>query len=118
MSNSAADKGIIVYKKTLSTQAKQAIAKAEADGKTIQIFQENDLLVNILEHTLVPEHILLTKEQKAQLLDKYKLKEGQLPRMHKTDPVAKFLGLGRGDVVKIIRPSETSGRYVTYRLVV
>jgi DNA-directed RNA polymerase subunit H len=72
----------------------------------------------ILDHELVPKHILLTKEEKKQLLKQLKIRPEQLPWIRASDPVAKLIGAKPGDIVKIIRKSPTAGETVAYRFVV
>lgn len=109
--------GIMVTHVPLSPAARKSLAGVENLTK-IECFLEDDLLVNITHHELVPKHVLLSREEKIALLKRYRLKETQLPRILQKDPVARYLGLKRGHVVKIIRNSETAGRYASYRLCV
>ncbi len=109
--------GILVTNVNI-TPAALKIIPAVASETRIECFVEQDLLVNITHHELVPKHVLLSKEERAKLLQRYRLKDTQLPRIQVGDPVARYLGLRRGQVVKIIRTSETAGRYASYRLCV
>ena len=109
--------GIIVVLNELTSQAKQALIEISTK-KQIQCFNISELMINITEHVDVPKHILLDEKEKKLLLEKYKIKESQLPKILITDPVAKFYGLRKGDIVKIIRNSENAGKYVTYRVTI
>ncbi len=73
---------------------------------------------DIREHNLVPKHIVLNEQEKEELLKKYGINIRQLPRILVTDPVVKLLNAKVGDVIKIIRKSETAGETVYYRVVV
>jgi len=73
---------------------------------------------NIFSHILVPEHILMTKEEVDELLKKYNVTLNQLPKISVKDPAAKLLDAKTGNVIKIIRKSETAGKSNYYRLVI
>ncbi|HEC91788.1 MAG TPA: DNA-directed RNA polymerase subunit H [Candidatus Atribacteria bacterium] len=70
--------------------------------------------MDVLLHELVPKHILLTKEETDELLNKYKIDLIDLPQMFEKDPVAIAIGAKEGDVVKIIRDSQTTVSKVIY----
>lgn len=106
--------GIFVYQHSVTPSALKLVPSIPP--ATIETFHEASLIVNITHHELVPKHIRLSAAEKTELLKRYRLKESQLPRIQRADPVALYLGLKRGEVVKIIRKSETSGRYASYRI--
>jgi len=112
-------RAILVMAGAMTPFGKRAIDTLyEQDRVILEYFMESELMVNITQHSLVPEHTLMSDAEKKALLKRYHLKENQLPRIQLIDPISRFYGLEKGQVVKIIRSSETAGRYVTYRIVV
>jgi DNA-directed RNA polymerase I, II, and III subunit RPABC1 len=107
---------ILIVKDKLTAFAKNAVKALAATGYRMEYFRDSELLIDITEHKLVPKHEVLSEIQKKELLDRYRLKPSQLPRIQVTDPIARYFGLKHGQVVKITRPSETAGRYITYRI--
>ncbi|MEM2121457.1 MAG: DNA-directed RNA polymerase subunit H [Candidatus Woesearchaeota archaeon] len=71
-----------------------------------------------IKHVLVPEHIKLSEAEKKELLEKYKISLNELPRILKNDPAIAHLNVKEGDVIKIIRKSESAGESIYYRVVV
>ncbi len=102
-------------------QARRVIESLNATTDSrIEVFEEAELVVNITRHILVPQHIKLTMEQKVELFKRYRININDttsLPRLLKRDPVSRYYGFEQGDVVKIVRRSETAGRYISYRIV-
>jgi|TARA_B110000902_G_C14135430_1_gene523677 DNA-directed RNA polymerase I, II, and III subunit RPABC1 len=110
-------RAIIIVQSSLTSMAYQTLGEMEASHDYhIEHFQDDELFFNIMEHELVPRHEILTAAEKKQLLDRYRLAPRQLPKIQRYDPVARFLGLRKDQVVRITRYSETAGRYVTYRI--
>jgi DNA-directed RNA polymerase subunit H len=74
--------------------------------------------INILKHELVPEQVIMKDDEKKELLERFKIKPLQLPKILTTDPVVKAIGAKEGDILKIIRKSPTAGTSEYYRIVV
>jgi len=75
-----------------------------------------------MEHELVPEHYLLTEEEERDILQKLQVTKDSLPKIKRSDPIIKVLEkiygpIKPGSMIKIVRRSQTSGKFIAYRVV-
>ena len=107
---------IIVYNQSITSFAKQFIDEMIQDGIRVEIFKQSELYFNITKHTFVPKHTLLTVEEKNELVRSLRIQPMQLPHIKRTDAMAKYMGLVKGDVVRIDRKSEITENAIYYRI--
>jgi DNA-directed RNA polymerase subunit H (RpoH/RPB5) len=74
--------------------------------------------IDYSKHVFVPKHIKLTEKEVEELLLRYNVSKKQLPKISREDPVISEMDLKRGDIIKIIRKSETMKEAFYYRVVV
>ena len=84
----------------------------------VEIFKFNKLQSDITEHDLVPQHIVLTKEEGDKVLESYRARKRDMPLIRSNDAVAKYYNMKQDEIVKIIRPSPVTGEAVAYRYVI
>ena len=97
----------------LTPQAKKMVAE-----HGIRYLSMKNVLIDILQHDLVPKHTILSAEEREILFGELKIEANQLPKIRRTDPIIKLLNGKPGDVVKIQRQSPTAGVSIYYRLIV
>jgi len=75
------------------------------------------LQFNILDHSLVPPHRILSGTEVASIKDTYNItQDSQFPEISRFDPVAQAIGMRPGEVCEIIRGSKTAITTKYYRL--
>ena len=96
--------------------AKKVVKQIVSEYTNAEFFFESEMLEDLCDKIFIPEHTLLNKEQKTELLSKFS--ELELSKMFVTDMMARYYGAKIGDIFRLIRPSITSGKNVFYRKVV
>jgi DNA-directed RNA polymerase subunit H (RpoH/RPB5) len=88
----------------------------ESEGIFIILIPLKRLQFNILEHSLVPQHRILSEDEKNAVKKKYNIEDNQFPELIRFDPVAQAIGIRPGQVCEIIRPSKTAITALYYRI--
>ena len=106
---------IIIFKERINNfNHKNVEELSELD---VQVFTMKELMFNITKHELVPKHEVIKDDQEiSDLVQKHNLKSKlQFPIILKTDPMARYLNIQSGDIVKITRNSPSAGTSIFYR---
>ena len=97
----------------------------EAGEKTrrklrVSFFSIYTIVINPMRHVLVPKHEIIPDVEDAhkKLMDSmYITAKSKFPEIKfHTDPIARCIGAVPGDIVKITRPSASSGQAIIYRV--
>jgi DNA-directed RNA polymerase subunit H len=97
----------------------------EAGEKTrrklrVSFFSIYTIVINPMRHVLVPKHEIIHDVEDAhkKLMDSmYITAKSKFPEIKfHTDPIARCIGAVPGDIVKITRPSASSGQAIIYRV--
>ena len=85
---------------------RERIEKVRAEMAGDEILSDDH---NILEHSYVPQHIILNKEEENKFREKYNIRSNaDIPEISRFDPVAQVICMKPGQICKIIRPSKNA----------
>jgi DNA-directed RNA polymerase subunit H (RpoH/RPB5) len=88
----------------------------KTDNIYYNIYSIKNYLFNILKHSQVPSHRVLSEQEKQEIKKTYNIiKDSQFPEISRFDPVAQAIGLRPGNVCEIERSSQTAIKTLYYR---
>jgi len=96
--------------------SKKVVKQIMTEYPNSEIFFEFEMMEDIPSKIFIPEHQLLTEEEKTNILDTFK--ETELAKINDTDIMSRYYEAKLGDIFRIIRPSITAGKNIFYRRVV
>jgi DNA-directed RNA polymerase subunit H (RpoH/RPB5) len=111
---------LVFNNESISTAVKSQLNKYDKifqkNGGHLQYFSSQQLMFNPTKHEYVPKHTKLTEEEVKEFMKEYLARSKM--HMHvilQNDPIAKWIGLKHGDIVRIDRYNENSGESFSYR---
>lgn len=100
---------VVISTSELPETLNKTVNNCYEKGKFIVAFSLATLQYNILKHTAVPTHTILTTEELNEVMVKYNISDhAQFPSISRFDAVAKAIGMRPAEVCKIVRSSSTS----------
>ena len=112
------DELLIIVKDDINDSIKSTLVQIWNEHKIyVSIISIKRLQFNILKHTLVPKHSILTNDEKIAIKQEYNItNDSKFPEISRFDPVARTIGLKPEQLCEITRPSKTAITSKYYRL--
>ena len=98
---------IVIHNNKVTPYAKTALRSLRVQKINIEVFTENELQYNITRHEDVPQHIICSAETKKKVFDAYSIDSTKIVKILSTDSVIRYLGAVKGQLIKIVRPSDS-----------
>lgn len=108
----------IIVVTSISQKSRYLIQSDPLSYHNTEIFLEKELLTNLVDHVSQPKYVLLSDAETTAVLSAYHTKRREVPKILLGEPISLYYNVRPGQMFRIIRPSETSGQGVSYRLVV
>ena len=108
---------IIVKDEPNETLQKLQVSIYEHDNIYINLINIERLQFNILNHSLVPKHTVLSNREKEEIKKKYNIdRDFEFPSISRFDPLSQVLGIRPGELFEIERSSKTAIKSKFYRI--
>ena len=108
---------IVIAKDKPSIHLKRKIAVFKKHKTYVSMYDYDKFKAVIPEAPIVPLHEIIPVDQvEAVLAEEHITDINQLPKIKESDPMAVWLGIVSGDLVRITGPSESAGEMIKYRV--
>ncbi len=103
------------YKFVIVSKITPKAYKQFIEYDNLEVFFDDDMLVNKIDHIFVPKHTLLSQEEQDQIRKEYGFKRIEIGIIKESDSIARYYNLKPGQIIRIERPSVNSGITVYFR---
>lgn len=107
MKEAEVNRAIVIYTTKITPYAATALRNLMIQKMVIETFSEAEMQYNVIKHVDVPRHIVCSATKKAQVLKWYSVTPEQIPQIKVSDVQCRYLGAAKGQLIKIIRPSDS-----------
>lgn len=98
---------IAIHNNKVTPYAAYALRSLRVQKVIIEVFTESELQYNVTKHEYVPKHIICSSKTKEEILTSYSVDTSKIVKISCEDPVIRYLGAVKGQLIKIVRPSDS-----------